>query len=157
MGTLDVGLFFLFFCTHLHISIAAGVNPTGRMICVNRTIVGKLFPNRACCFKTLRGRLIGWKHLSIKRLGPSRGGSLGGETPIILTKANTKKKLLVFVRILRRVDQAPIIQFNSVYFVEPILTNYKCASEGFTICTHRHPWPLTSHQIRNNSQTTLQG
>jgi len=28
------------------------------------------------------------------------------------------------------------IQFNSVYFVKPIITNYNFASEGFTICTH---------------------
>jgi len=25
-------------------------------------------------------------------------------------------------------------------------------SEGFTICTHRHPCPRTSHRIRENSQ-----
>jgi len=31
-----------------------------------------------------------------------------------------------------------MIQFNSVYFVEPNITNYEFASEGFTICT-RHP------------------
>jgi len=49
------------------------------------------------------------------------------------------------------------VQFNSVYFVSPIITNYKFPSEGFTIWTHRHPWPLTSHRIRKNSQTTLQG
>jgi len=34
--------------------------------------------------------------------------------------------------------------FNSVYFVKPIITKYKCASEGFTVCTHRHPCPRTS-------------
>jgi len=28
------------------------------------------------------------------------------------------------------------IQFNSVYFVLPNITNYTFASEGFTICTH---------------------
>jgi len=43
------------------------------------------------------------------------------------------------------------------YFGKPILTNYKFEgkSEGFTICTHRHPCPRTSHQIRKNSQITL--
>jgi len=29
-----------------------------------------------------------------------------------------------------------LIQFNSVFFFQPIITNYKFASEGFTICTH---------------------
>jgi len=47
------------------------------------------------------------------------------------------------------------IQFS--LFVEPIFTNSKFPLECFTICTHSHPWPLTSHGIRNNSQTTLQG
>jgi len=28
------------------------------------------------------------------------------------------------------------IQFNSVYFVKPNITNYKLASGGLTICTH---------------------
>jgi len=41
---------------------------------------------------------------------------------------------------------------NSVYFVLPNITNYGLASEGFTVLTHRHPWPLTSHRIRKNSQ-----
>jgi len=33
--------------------------------------------------------------------------------------------------------------FNSAYFVQPNIINYKLSSEGFTVCTHRHPWPLT--------------
>jgi len=40
--------------------------------------------------------------------------------------------------------------FNSVYFAMPSITNYKFASECFTICTH--PWPLTSHRIRKNDK-----
>jgi len=48
-----------------------------------------------------------------------------------------------------------IIQFS--LFVEPIFTNYKFVSECFTICTHRHPSPKTSHWIRKNSQITLHG
>jgi len=27
---------------------------------------------------------------------------------------------------------------------------YKFTSEGFTICTRRHPWPLTLHRVRRN-------
>jgi len=44
------------------------------------------------------------------------------------------------------------IRLNSVYCLQPNITNYKC-----TICTHRHPCPRTSHRIRKNSQKTLQG
>jgi len=29
------------------------------------------------------------------------------------------------------------VQFNSVYFISPNITNYKFASKGFTICRHR--------------------
>jgi len=31
------------------------------------------------------------------------------------------------------------LQFNSIYFVWAIITKYKFASEGFKVCTHRHP------------------
>jgi len=48
-----------------------------------------------------------------------------------------------------------VIQFS--LFVSPDFTNYKFVSEGFTICTHRHPCPRTSHRIRKNSQITLHG
>jgi len=40
------------------------------------------------------------------------------------------------------------IKLNSVYFVQPNITNYKFASEGFTICTHSTSltFDLTSDQ-----------
>jgi len=39
-------------------------------------------------------------------------------------------------------------QFNSVYFIQPRITNYKFASGGFTICTHTTSltFDLTSNQ-----------
>jgi len=44
---------------------------------------------------------------------------------------------------------------NSVYFVSPDIKNYKCSTEGFTVCTHTTPltFDLTSEQEklpRNN-------
>jgi len=44
--------------------------------------------------------------------------------------------------------QGEIIQFNSVCFVSPIITDHTFASEGFTICTHRTSltFDLTSDQ-----------
>jgi len=43
-------------------------------------------------------------------------------------------------------------QFNSVYFVKPIITNDNLPSDGFTVCTHRHPWPLTFDLISDQEQ-----
>jgi len=53
-------------------------------------------------------------------------------------------------------------QFNSVYFVQPIITHYKFASECFTICTHTTSltFDLTSDQEelpRNRKKTLSQG
>jgi len=40
------------------------------------------------------------------------------------------------------------VQFNSVYFIWPNITNYEFPSEGFTICTHTTSltFDLTSDQ-----------
>jgi len=64
------------------------------------------------------------------------------------------------IRFLLKTLSPSLCRLYSIQFslcVEPIFTNYKFPSECFTICTHRHPWPLTSHRIRKNSQITLQG
>jgi len=47
------------------------------------------------------------------------------------------------------------IGFNSI--LQPIFTNSKFVSEGFTIYKYKHPCPRTSHRIRKTSQTTLNG
>jgi len=54
-------------------------------------------------------------------------------------------------------DDQVRVQFKSVYFVQPNITNFgytkKCASEGFTTCTHTTSLTFDlSHRIRNNSQ-----
>jgi len=48
-----------------------------------------------------------------------------------------------------------VIFSNSVYLYSPFsqITNL---SQSALQSVHRHPWPLTSHRIRNNSQITLQ-
>jgi len=47
---------------------------------------------------------------------------------------------------------AAFLLFNFYFlFFYSINTNYKLASEGFTICTHRHHCPRTSHRIRKKN------
>jgi len=47
--------------------------------------------------------------------------------------------------------------FNLVYFVSPIITNYKFASEGFTVCTHTTSltFDLTSEKLPKNRKKNL--
>jgi len=49
----------------------------------------------------------------------------------------------------RRIDRFLPIQFNSVYFVQPNIPNYKFASKGFTICTHM---TSLSQDLNNGSE-----
>jgi len=51
------------------------------------------------------------------------------------------------------------IQLNSVYFIKPIVTNNKLASEGFTICTHMTSltFDLTSDQGKTPTKKLSRG
>jgi len=50
-----------------------------------------------------------------------------------------------------------LIKLNSVYLYSPFSQTTNLSQSALQICTHRHPCPKTSHRIRKNSQTTLNG